>query len=182
MDGMSITTMKFANDLAVTREQYVDPRPTVKPVNGERRNEAAATLDIFDFGEVFEPPAWQAEAACIGAPPGLFFSERGDNAKIAAAKKLCAQCPVREECLEFGLMEKHGVWGGLSERQRREVRRERAVVVGPLPLHRQPRDCAVCGDEFSPTSNSSTLCSDLCRATRARVKAAKRMRKFRIQQ
>lgn len=69
--------------------------------------------------------AWQASAACDGLDPELFFPERGES--TAKAKAVCAACPVREQCLEYALTngEKFGIWGGLSERERRRLRRER---------------------------------------------------------
>lgn len=68
---------------------------------------------------------WMAEAACRGADPELFFPSRGDPTR--EAKAICWSCRVREECLEYALAngEKHGLWGGMSERQRRSVRRDR---------------------------------------------------------
>jgi WhiB family redox-sensing transcriptional regulator len=70
--------------------------------------------------------SWMDEANCLGCDPELFFPERG--ASCVEAKAVCFGCAVRVECLEFALAvgEKHGIWGGLSERERRRVRRERA--------------------------------------------------------
>ncbi len=66
------------------------------------------------------PPlgAWAHRAACLDADPAVFFPEPGDNA--INAKKVCAQCPVIEACLDYALTNRqhHGVWGGLSEHQR----------------------------------------------------------------
>lgn len=72
--------------------------------------------------------AWQDLANCRGADPDLFFPERG--ASTRAAKSICRECSVRAECLEFAIVssEKFGIWGGLSERERRKIRRERAVA------------------------------------------------------
>lgn len=72
------------------------------------------------------PASWQDAGACLGADPSLFFPERG--ASTAAAKGICRGCVVRVECLEYALAngEKFGIWGGLSERERRRIRRERA--------------------------------------------------------
>ncbi|MBA2336901.1 MAG: WhiB family transcriptional regulator [Acidimicrobiia bacterium] len=71
---------------------------------------------------------WQDLANCRGADPDLFFPERG--ASTRTAKSICRQCSVRTECLEFAITssEKFGIWGGLSERERRRIRRERAVA------------------------------------------------------
>jgi WhiB family redox-sensing transcriptional regulator len=72
--------------------------------------------------------AWQDLANCRGADPDLFFPERG--ASTRTAKSICRECTVRDECLEFAIVssEKFGIWGGLSERERRRIRRERALI------------------------------------------------------
>ena len=69
--------------------------------------------------------SWRAQAVCRGMDPGLFFPEQDDRRGMAAAKAVCAGCPVREECLEANLLERDGVWGGLSGKQRQAVRVER---------------------------------------------------------
>ena len=77
-------------------------------------------------GETIEPEGWQLLANCLGVDPDLFFPERGASTK--EAKSVCQGCVVREECLEYALAngEKFGIWGGLSERERRKLKR-RAV-------------------------------------------------------
>lgn len=72
--------------------------------------------------------AWQDLANCRGADPDLFFPERG--ASTRTAKGICGECSVKNECLEFAIVssEKFGIWGGLSERERRKIRRQRAVA------------------------------------------------------
>ncbi len=71
---------------------------------------------------------WQDQANCLGVDPDLFFPERG--ASTREAKEVCRGCVVRVECLEYALAngEKFGIWGGLSERERRRIRRARAVA------------------------------------------------------
>jgi hypothetical protein len=66
---------------------------------------------------------WRERAACRGQDPDLWYPERG--ADVSIAKAICAGCPVRADCLAFALGngEHHGIWGGLSERQRRRMRR-----------------------------------------------------------
>jgi len=70
---------------------------------------------------------WQAQANCMGVDPDLFFPERGGSTR--EAKEVCRGCVVREDCLEYALAngEKFGIWGGMSERERRRVRRARAL-------------------------------------------------------
>jgi WhiB family transcriptional regulator, redox-sensing transcriptional regulator len=68
---------------------------------------------------------WWERAACRGEDPDLFFPTRGETDKVEAAKAVCADCSVRADCLEEGLYEHDGIWGGLSERGRRAERRRR---------------------------------------------------------
>jgi WhiB family redox-sensing transcriptional regulator len=70
--------------------------------------------------------AWQADALCAQTDPEAFFPEKGGSTRDA--KKVCSSCTVRAECLEYALEndERFGIWGGLSERERRRLRK-RAV-------------------------------------------------------
>lgn len=74
-----------------------------------------------------DPGRWQTRANCLGVDPDLFFPERG--ASTREAKSVCAGCEVKGDCLEYALVngEKFGIWGGLSERERRRLRRQRAL-------------------------------------------------------
>jgi WhiB family redox-sensing transcriptional regulator len=67
--------------------------------------------------------AWQADALCSQTDPEAFFPEKGGSTRDA--KKICTQCEVKAECLEYALAndERFGIWGGLSERERRRLRR-----------------------------------------------------------
>jgi WhiB family redox-sensing transcriptional regulator len=72
------------------------------------------------------PRRWQDEAACQYTDPDAFFPEKGEANK--QAKAVCAGCPVRAECLAYALehsatVGRFGVWGGLSERERRRLLR-----------------------------------------------------------
>jgi len=71
---------------------------------------------------------WQVRANCMGVDPDLFFPERG--ASTREAKEVCRGCVVRQECLEYAIAngEKFGIWGGMSERERRRVRRARVLA------------------------------------------------------
>jgi WhiB family redox-sensing transcriptional regulator len=71
------------------------------------------------------PGDWLVDAECNGVDPDLFFPKRGEDA--TAAKAVCARCVARFECLEYALDENimHGVWGGLSGRERRRIRSSR---------------------------------------------------------
>jgi WhiB family redox-sensing transcriptional regulator len=73
---------------------------------------------------------WAAQAACRGMDPDLFFPT--DGLMTPEARETCGVCPVRKECLEFGLYEHYGIWGGLTLKDRVRLiksrrRRERAA-------------------------------------------------------
>lgn len=68
--------------------------------------------------------AWHEQANCRGLDPGLFFPERGGTWESVHAKAVCAECVVRQECLEYAVRagERYGIFGGLSEKERRRIR------------------------------------------------------------
>jgi WhiB family transcriptional regulator, redox-sensing transcriptional regulator len=77
---------------------------------------------------------WETRAACTIAAASLFFGGDAEPPPQRAvreqqAKILCAACPVRVQCLECALVQdvSYGIWGGLSERERRNERRRRAA-------------------------------------------------------
>ncbi|MDP9497993.1 MAG: WhiB family transcriptional regulator [Actinomycetota bacterium] len=69
------------------------------------------------------PLAWQEEALCAQTDPEAFFPEKGGSTR--EAKRICVGCTVKAECLEYALAhdERFGIWGGLSERERRRLKR-----------------------------------------------------------
>jgi hypothetical protein len=83
------------------------------------------------------PGRWQRRAACCGTDLNLFFPGRGETAN--PARRVCARCPVREPCLDYALDQgiTHGIWGGLTERDRRPLRSRYAAKA------RQERDEAI---------------------------------------
>ena len=68
---------------------------------------------------------WRNRAACRGVDPDVFYPVSDEETEVA--KAICAQCPVREACLEYALAnrERDGVWGGATERERRRMIRQR---------------------------------------------------------
>lgn len=69
------------------------------------------------------PLAWQVDALCSQTDPEAFFPEKGGSTRDA--KRICASCEVSGDCLEYALQndERFGIWGGLSERERRKLKR-----------------------------------------------------------
>ncbi len=88
--------------------------------------------ELIEFdgdGEVGEDDGalgWQERSLCAQTDPEAFFPEKGGSTR--EAKKVCLSCDVRRECLEYALSndERFGIWGGLSERERRKLKK-RAV-------------------------------------------------------
>jgi WhiB family redox-sensing transcriptional regulator len=73
-----------------------------------------------------EETGWQERGLCAQTDPEAFFPEKGGSTR--EAKKVCLTCDVRQDCLEYALEndERFGIWGGLSERERRKLKK-RAV-------------------------------------------------------
>jgi WhiB family transcriptional regulator, redox-sensing transcriptional regulator len=89
----------------------------VESASGEERQ-------VQRFSE--EELPWAEEALCAYVDPDVFFPEKGGSSR--EAKRICAQCAVRDECLDYALAndERFGIWGGLSERERRRFKRKLA--------------------------------------------------------
>jgi WhiB family redox-sensing transcriptional regulator len=70
---------------------------------------------------------WMPQGRCREIPPGTFFPS--DGVGVEAARRICAECPVKAPCLEYALLHRidHGVWGGSSERERRRILRQRRL-------------------------------------------------------
>ena len=81
---------------------------------------------LLGIGLESEGQSWQERALCAETDPEAFFPEKGGSTR--EAKKICTGCEVKAECLEYALSndERFGIWGGLSERERRRLRRRTA--------------------------------------------------------
>jgi len=108
--------MRDANRRSVPEDWYVDPIQLGVPGSPLRR---AASFELEDDGQL----AWQVDALCAQTDPEAFFPEKGGSTRDA--KRICEGCDVRAQCLDYALRndERFGIWGGLSERERRKLRR-----------------------------------------------------------
>lgn len=90
----------------------------------------------------FRSMSWQEDALCAQTDPEDFHPDKGGSTR--EAKKVCAQCFVQAECLDWALTtnERFGIWGGLSERERRKVQHPE-----PAPAHTVP--CTECPGFFA---------------------------------
>lgn len=96
-------------------------QPALHIAQSQTRSALELTLDEL-FGTVEQE--WQDQALCAQTDPEAFFPEKGGSTR--EAKRICQACPVQDECLEFALAhdERFGIWGGLSERERRRLKRQ----------------------------------------------------------
>ena len=92
---------------------------------GLGRTTRGSTMNELACAPSNEDPAvdWQERALCAQTDPEAFFPEKGGSTR--EAKRVCMTCDVRIECLEYALAhdERFGIWGGMSERDRRRLRR-----------------------------------------------------------
>ena len=94
-----------------------------KASNSAPRTRSGRSMSLDDLFGAAEQE-WQEQALCAQTDPEAFFPEKGGSAR--EAKRICQACAVRDECLEYALLndERFGIWGGLSERERRRLKRD----------------------------------------------------------
>ncbi len=104
------------------------------PLHIPSRDSARRTSPIVDAPITTSRPSdedsatsWMSGGNCRNYPPAVFFPS--DGVGVDRARKICADCPVVEQCLEYALEQRieHGVWGGCSERERRRILKRRRV-------------------------------------------------------
>jgi WhiB family transcriptional regulator, redox-sensing transcriptional regulator len=88
-----------------------------------RRAHLSLVPDAFGLAPAEADDQWQERALCAQTDPEAFFPEKGGSTR--EAKRICMGCEVRDACLEYALAhdERFGIWGGLSERERRRLKR-----------------------------------------------------------
>jgi WhiB family redox-sensing transcriptional regulator len=89
-------------------------------LHAEHAGDMAALMPV----DLVEGMEWQARALCAQTDPEAFFPEKGGSTR--EAKRVCLSCEVRVDCLEYALAndERFGIWGGLSERERRRLKKQ----------------------------------------------------------
>lgn len=95
-------------------------------MTGQSSTPRSSTTRISSSNEL-RLPEFFIDAHCLVADPEAFFPDKGENND--PAKRICRGCDIRDECLEWALtnpdLAAYGVWGGMSERQRRRLRMRR---------------------------------------------------------
>ncbi|RFU21776.1 WhiB family transcriptional regulator [Geodermatophilus marinus] len=109
--------VSWLSDYVSASERSVDPTPG---------GPGQVFTGLWSIGLEADAQSWQERALCAETDPEAFFPEKGGSTR--EAKRICTGCEVKAECLEYALAndERFGIWGGLSERERRRLRR-RAV-------------------------------------------------------
>ena len=94
-----------------------------KASNSAPRTRSGRSMSLDDLFGAAEQE-WQEQALCAQTDPEAFFPEKGGSTR--EAKRICQACAVRDECLEYALLndERFGIWGVLSERERRRLKRD----------------------------------------------------------
>jgi WhiB family redox-sensing transcriptional regulator len=123
--------------------------------------------DLLDLIVDARDRTWMPQAACRGMNPDTFHPSRGES--VRELKAICAECPVIDPCREYGISEKHGIWGGLSERERRTLRRD--VAKGPREIRHGTQ-----GGYDTHRKRGEDAC-DACKAARAQAVAISRQRR-----
>ena len=113
----------------MTALELDDLDPGEPPPLPDERGRGGISEELLGWlTQELKPPWWHRAAACRGSDSGLFFIERGQTA--AAARSICAECPVAGVCLDWSLSEPEsleGIWGGMSRRERRAERKRRRL-------------------------------------------------------
>jgi WhiB family redox-sensing transcriptional regulator len=89
----------------------------------------ASLFELFGLGDP-DDTAWLGLGLCAQTDPELFFPEKGGSPR--PAKRLCMGCPVRRQCREYAVArpELDGIWGGTTQRQRQQQRRQQLRDAG----------------------------------------------------
>lgn len=120
----------FDEEYTMTRNEFMklrDADRTEPSAERESRQVAAAQ----HIGNTAVQPksadtSWMQQANCLGKGRDLFFPKRGESAN--PPKEICNDCPVKSECLDYSLLQRttKGIWGGTSEKQRKNIRKKRS--------------------------------------------------------
>ena len=112
-------------DARVIPRMSFSPEFSISPLAIPQPSSRSAVSEAFDVVPIDEQElGWQERALCAQTDPEAFFPEKGGSTRDA--KKVCLSCDVRGDCLEYALGhdERFGIWGGLSERERRRLKKE----------------------------------------------------------
>jgi WhiB family redox-sensing transcriptional regulator len=116
-----------------------------------------------NLADLINRPAWMDDANCKGMDPELFFPGRGRPTD--EIKDVCRRCDVQAECLVYAMQlgEKHGIWGGKSERERRALRRQYPADGRETVDKRGDAECGTIRGYWQHRNQGTPTCDD-CKA------------------
>jgi WhiB family redox-sensing transcriptional regulator len=125
---------------------------------------------------IFNNQPWVAEAACTSVDPEAFFVEKGGS--TLPAKRVCAACPAQTRCLQWALDtgERHGIYGGYSENERRHLKRGGLLKDLPKVVERTEKRCAWCRKKFT---GEQMYCGVSCSSSGTRHERLERLAEIR---
>lgn len=135
---------------------------------------------MTDLFSLLNPQPWADKALCAEVGGDLWFPDIGEDG--GPAKLICASCPVQVECLQWAVdtSEQHGIYGGLSPRERQRLKRGETPRVSledrlarAQARRPQPKPCNWCGHSFVGRSNA-VYCSEQCRKLQDRARQRRR--------
>jgi len=109
---------------SVDSDPHVGYAPAQDAVAGRPQLSVVPDHAGFGYAEpAIDDEQWQERALCAQTDPEAFFPEKGGSTR--EAKRICLGCEVKDACLDYALAndERFGIWGGLSERERRRLKR-----------------------------------------------------------
>lgn len=115
--------MSFEHVLGAMGVPHFVSEPTQMEMESAVRAHLSLVPDLTEMCPQEADDQWQERALCAQTDPEAFFPEKGGSTR--EAKRICLGCDVRDACLEYALAndERFGIWGGLSERERRRLKR-----------------------------------------------------------
>lgn len=116
--------VRFDDRLLGTVSSLPDTTAAVTPIGAISRPQLSLVTEQVEVEPATDDAdQWQERALCAQTDPEAFFPEKGGSTR--EAKRICLGCEVRDECLDYALAhdERFGIWGGLSERERRRLKR-----------------------------------------------------------
>jgi WhiB family transcriptional regulator, redox-sensing transcriptional regulator len=135
--NLQFALVRLAND-AMQDQEYSERYSIIQQLYADAQRISEPTLEIttkkyllveklIQFGSIIDDqrPSWQHEGECNGLNfeqiDHVFYPSQGQS--IKEARKICAPCPVKQECLDYALEkgERFGIWGGLTTRERNRI-------------------------------------------------------------
>ncbi|AAN07983.1 WhiB transcription factor [Mycobacterium phage RitSun] len=105
---------------------------------------------------------WRRKALCTHEDGDIWFLNESGHYVNDAARKICWECPVQPQCLQWALKHNElGVWGGFSEKERQRIKRGELAPVKPARF--TDKKCEQCGDVFEPVTQRARFCSPKCK-------------------